>query len=89
LYTIISRSREGGRTDLYPDSIDDLMTIKDFKRVAYGKGSNNGFDPFADYLSDDVPERTEIVFQLIILERQIDFILHNYGVQDQRIVDFF
>lgn len=92
LEQIIVASEKGGRTDLSPDSgtIEKLLAIDEFKK-AYegGREGNEGFYAFQNYIGQDVPEYQEIVFCFHILSKQIDFVLHNVSITDQRVFDFF
>jgi len=40
-------------------------------------------------MSDDTPEFQEIVLNLELLAKQIEFVLHNYTIDDEYLFDFF
>ena len=40
-------------------------------------------------MSDDTPELREILLNLELLAKQVEFVLHNYTMDDDRIFDFF
>lgn len=92
LYQIIFASQKGGRHDISQDTetVDKLMTAEGFKATfEAGSEGDEGFYAFQNQMSDDVPEFREIVLNLQILSNQIDYVLHNYTIQDQNLFDFF
>ena len=94
LHEIISASQKGGRTDLM---IVDSCTIKrllttDGFREAFegGKEGHEGFYAFRNYMSkEDVPEYREIIINLQVLSKEIDYVLHNCPIKDEKIFGFF
>ena len=94
LYEIISASCNGGRTDLEADgeTVGRLLTIEGFQeafRTRKNQQGNEGFSAFLNYIEQDVPEYREIVLNLQIISKQIDFLLQNYPIHDQQVFDFF
>ena len=94
LHEIISASQKGGRTDLMiVDSctIKKLLTIDGF-REAFEDGTegHEGFYAFRNYMSKgDVPEYREIIINLKVLSKEIDYVLHNYPIKNEKIFGFF
>ena len=92
LHQVIFASIKGGRQDLQLDqnTITNLMTIKGFKDAfSDGREANEGFYAFENQMSDDTPEFREIVLKLEMLEKQIEFVLDNYTIEDEKLFDFF
>ena len=94
LHEIISASRKGGRTDLVIGgkyTIKRLLTTDGFIEVFEGgREGHEGFYAFRNYMSKgDVPEYREIIINLKVLSKQIDYVLHNYPIKDEKIFDFF
>ncbi len=92
LYQVIFASREGGRTDLTPDSdtVEQLLTIDGFKDAFDGgREANEGIYAFLNRISEDVPEYQEIIWSLHVLSNQINYVLHNYPITDTNAFDFF
>jgi hypothetical protein len=92
LWQIVFASIRGGRSDLTTsvDEVDRLMRIDAFK-VAFegGREANEGFYAFENQMSEDTIEFREIILSLQVLSKQIDYVLHNYAIDDARIFDFF
>lgn len=92
LWQIIFASVKGGRHDLSTDldTVDRLMKPNEFK-VAFegGREADEGFYAFENQMSHDTPEFREIVLNLQMLSKQIEFVLHNYNIEDQALFDFF
>lgn len=92
LYQVIFASQKGGRTDLSADSetVERLLTVDGFK-AAFDSGSegHEGFYAFRNYIGDDVHEYRQIILNLQILAKQIDYILHNYPLTDEKLFNFF
>ncbi|OWU86545.1 hypothetical protein ATO6_07085 [Oceanicola sp. 22II-s10i] len=83
---------KGGRTDLdaSPDTINKLLSVEGFKEsFSGGREADEGFYAFENQMSDDTPEFQDIVLNLEILARQIEFVLHNQTIDDQNLFDFF
>ncbi|MFP3457377.1 hypothetical protein R0J89_14070, partial [Psychrobacter sp. SIMBA_152] len=92
LYNVVFASIKGGRVDLKasPDTIENLLTVQGFKDTFSGGGqANEGFYAFENQMSDDTPEFREIVLNLEVLAEQIQFVLHNYSMDDENLFDFF
>ena len=92
LYQVIIASQKGGRHDLQADTetIDRLMTVEGFKAAFDGgRESDEGFYAFANQMSDDTPEFREILLNLELLAKQVEFVLHNYTMDDNHPFDFF
>lgn len=93
LSEVISASRNGGFDDLVNDheTIQKLLTIDGFKEVFLKdyENSDQGYYSFLNYIDEDCPELHNIVLNLQILRRQIEFILYNYPVEDRRAFGFF
>lgn len=92
LWEVIFASQKGGRRDLQADldTIDALMTVEGF-RVAFeeGREADEGFYAFQNQMSDDTTEFRAIKLNLEIMAKQIDYVLHNYTIEDQKVFDFF
>lgn len=92
LYQVVFASQKGGRTDLQPsqDTIKNLMTVEGFKAsFSAGRAADEGFYAFQNQMSDDTYEFREIVLNLELLAKQIEFVLHNYTMEDEHLFDFF
>lgn len=92
LYQIIFASQKGGRNDLSAntETVEQLLTVGGF-RSAFKDGheSHEGFYAFCNGISGDASEYQEIILNLSLLSKQIDFVLHNYPIIDAKIFDFF
>lgn len=92
LYQVAFASQKGGRRDLQADTrtIDRLMTIDGFKQAFEGGSKGDeGFYAFANQMSDDTQEFRQILLNLELLAKQVEFVLHNYTMDDNRLFDFF
>lgn len=94
LHEIISASRKGGRTDLKrvdSDTIKRLLTTDGFREAFEGgEEGDEGFYAFQNYMSkEDVPEYREIIINLQVLSKEIDYVLHNCPIKDEKIFGFF
>lgn len=92
LYQVVSASMKGGRRDLHADTetIDRLMTVEGFKAMFEGgREADEGFYAFENQMSDDTPEFRQILLNLGLLAKQVEFVLHNYTMDDDRLFDFF
>ncbi len=88
---IVFASQKGGRNDLDTSSefIESLLDLKKFKAVfGNGRESNEGYYAFANQMSDRTPEFEEIILNLNFLQKQIEYILQNYTIEDQEAFDF-
>lgn len=92
LYQVVFASVKGGRDDLEADSetIARLMTPDGFREAFQnGREAHEGFYAFANQMSDDTLEFREIILHLEMLAKQIEFILHNYTIDNKELFDFF
>jgi hypothetical protein len=92
LWAVVHASVKGGRRDLTADfeTIEKLMMPGAFKEAFQGgREGDEGFYAFANQMSDDTPEFRLIVQNLQMLSKQIEFVLHNYNIRDQKAFDFF
>ena len=92
LWAVVHASIKGGRRDLSPDheTIQKLMIPSAFKAAFEGgREADEGFYAFENQMSDETPEFRRIVQNLQVLSRQIEFVLHNYNIEDQSVFDFF
>lgn len=92
LWAIVFASIKGGRNDLTPnlEFIESLMSPVAFKGAfAGGRESDEGFYAFANQMSSETPEFHQIVKNLTMLSKQIEFVLHNYSIEDSEIFDYF
>jgi hypothetical protein len=92
LREVIFASVKGGRHDLQADTetIATLMSVDGFRRAFDGgRESDEGFYAFENQMSDDTPEFRAIILNFEYLAKQIEFVLHNYTMNDQKIFDFF
>ncbi|WP_283961509.1 hypothetical protein [Sinorhizobium sp. 6-117] len=92
LYQVLFASIKGGRSDLQADhdTIETLMTTDGFKKAFQGgREADEGFYAFENQMSYDTPEFRRIILNLEMLVRQIEFVLHNYTMEDKELFDFF
>lgn len=92
LLQIIFASIKGGRNDLTTndDEVDKLMNAEAFKATfAHGREANEGFYAFKNQMSEETNEFREIILNMQILYKQIEYVLHNYTIEDQNVFDFF
>lgn len=92
LWQVIFASIKGGRRDLTTsvDEVDKLMEIENFKAAfSQGREADEGFYAFENQMNDETTEFREIVLNLQMLSKQIEFVLHNYAIDDQKAFDFF
>jgi hypothetical protein len=92
LWQVVFASVKGGRHDLSTDldTVERLMTPTGFKAAFDGgRQADEGFYAFQNQMSEETPEFREIVLSLQMLSKQIEFALHNYSVDDQKLFDFF
>ena len=54
-----------------------------------GKESTEGYYAFQNVMNYENQHFDEIIVNLEILQKQIEFVLHNYTIEDQSIFDFF
>jgi len=92
LWQIVFASIKGGRADLTTnvEEVDKLMGVENFKAAfSHGREADEGFYAFENQMSDETCEFREIVLNLQMLSKQIEFVLHNYAMDDQKAFDFF
>ncbi|MEX0924110.1 MAG: hypothetical protein WDZ84_15190 [Rhodovibrionaceae bacterium] len=92
LLQVVFASINGGRSDLRADqdTIEELMTIKGFREAFSGGGeAHEGFYAFENQMSSDSPEFRKIILHLERLAKQIEFVLYNYTINDERIFGYF
>jgi len=92
LWAVVQSSIKGGRRDLSPTSefVESLTSPAAFKEAFEdGRESDEGFYAFENQMSDETPEFRQIVQRLMMLSKQIEFVLHNYSIEDQEVFDFF
>ncbi len=92
LWQVVFASIKGGRHDLTTsvEEVDKLMDVEKFKAAfAHGHEADEGFYAFENQMSDETIEFREIVLNLQMLSKQIEFVLHNYAMDDQKAFDFF
>jgi hypothetical protein len=91
IWQIVFASQKGGREDLETTSefVESLLDLEKFKTVfRNGRESNEGYYAFENQMSDRTPEFDAIVLNLLFLQKQIEYILQNYTIQDQKAFDF-
>lgn len=92
LFSVVQASRQGGRHDLVPDDelMEELLTPHGFKKAFEGgRESDEGFYAFENQMHEDNWEFRQIMLNLQMLSKQIDFLLQNYSVENQDAFDFF
>lgn len=92
LYQVIFASIKGGRHDLQADTdtIGKLMTPEGFKAAFDGgQEANEGFYAFANQMTEETIEYRQIILELEMLAKQIEFVLHSYTLDDERVFGFF
>ncbi len=92
LWQVILASINGGRKDISTDTdtFDKICTINGFREI-FLKGSegDEGFYAFRNYISDDVPEYREIILNLKILAKEIEYVLYNLSFYNSALFAFF
>lgn len=92
LFSIIYASIKGGREDLDASfELVERLTLPSAFREAFQHGSeaDEGFYAFESQMSSETPEFRAIVKNLSMLSQQVEFVLHNYTIEDQEVFDFF
>lgn len=92
LYSVIFASQKGGRRDLKADfeTVEKLMTPLGFRDVfEKGREADEGFYAFENQMSDRTWEFQQIVLSLEMLSKQVEYLLHNFEIEDQKAFDFF
>ena len=91
-YQIVHASRRGGRLDLHADSetIEKILTLSGFRELFEGgREADEGWYAFANAITPESWEYKEIALSLRMLDRQVDYLLHNYNFTDANAFDFF
>jgi hypothetical protein len=92
LWQIVFASTKGGRHDLSTgvDEVEKLLDVVAFK-TAFGGGreATEGFYAFQNQMDEKTSEFLEIILNLEILAKQIEYVLSHYAIDDQNIFDFF
>jgi hypothetical protein len=92
LWAIVHASIKGGRRDLTPsvELVESLISPAAFKKAFEGGSeADEGFYAFENQMDEETPEFRQIVQNLTVLSKQIEFALHNYSIEDQEVFDFF
>ncbi|HAP10599.1 MAG TPA: hypothetical protein DEA80_09475 [Afipia sp.] len=92
LWQIVFASIKGGRHDLSTslDEVERLLDVNAFKAAfEHGRESNDGFYAFENQMDDKTSEFLEIILNLEILAKQIEYVLSHYAIDNQNIFDFF
>lgn len=92
LWAVVQASIKGGRRDLVPDAetVERLMSASGFRNAfKHGREADEGFYAFENQMREDTPEFRTIVRNLQMLSKQIEFLLHNYVIEDQAVFDYF
>lgn len=92
LLAVVVASKKGGRHDLSTDhdSLQKLMLPEGFKTAFEdGREADEGFYAFENQMSDDTWEFRQIILNLRMLAKQIEYLLHNFEMEDQTHFDFF
>jgi len=92
LWAIVDASKEGGRHDLIPsvEFVESLTSPSAFKSsFESGDEADEGFYAFENQMMHETPEFRQIIQRLTMLSKQIEFVLHNYSIDDQEVFDFF
>lgn len=92
LWAVIYASIKGGRKDFEPNGemIKKLMSPAGFKDAfEHGREADEGFYAFENEMSSNTFEFRKIILNLHMLSKQIEFLLHNYSMQNQEAFDFF
>lgn len=90
LWQVVFASRKGGRHDLstQTDDVDSLMELKAFQNTfENGKESTQGFYAFQNQMSGKTHEFEEIILNLKILQRQFEFLIDNYPIENGDALD--
>ena len=93
-HQIFWASVKGGRDDLREalfagtEAVESLMKVGSFRRLFEGgKEADEGWYAFENQMGPDSLEYREIILNLQIFQKQIDFVLHNYSGVDGRLFD--
>lgn len=92
LYQVVFASQKGGRHDLQADmdTIETLMTPAGFRQAFDGgREADEGYYAFANEMSDGTEEYRQIILNLEMLAKQVEYVLHNYTMEDEGLFGFF
>lgn len=92
LKDVISASINGGRYDLQidHDTVENLMTVWGFEATFKGgERGHEGFYAFRNHMSGDALEYRDILIDLHMLSREIDFLLNNIEMHNEDLFIFF
>lgn len=92
LQQVIHASIKGGRSDLEAscEEIERLMDPNEFRATFRdGREGHEGFYAFMNQMSDNTPEFQEIILNLKMLSKQIEFVIHNLSFDDESLFGFF
>ena len=92
LRQVVFSSIAGGRHDLTTDTkeVERLMEVDAFKAAfAHGREADEGFYAFENQMMEETYEFRQIILSLSVLSKQIEYVLHNYAIEDQKVFDFF
>lgn len=91
LCQVIQASIKGGRDDLATDkdAFERLLTFDGFRNAFQGgREANEGFYAFENHISDDVQEYSEIIFNLKLLSKEINYVVQNYTFERDEVYTF-
>lgn len=91
LFNVLSASIKGGREDLELtyDVIDELSDPQKFRSKFEGRREGDeGFYAFENQMSDETYEFREIIFNLGILSRHLNFLMHNFPFRDDELFQY-
>ena len=61
------------------------MEVDEFRaKFAHGREADEGFYAFENQMSGETHEFREIILSFRVLSKQIEYVLHNYGIEDQK-----
>lgn len=92
LWAIVHASVKGGRRDLIPsvEFVESLMSPPKFRNAFEGgREADEGFYAFENQMNHETSEFFQIVRNLRMLSKHVEFILHNYSIENQEVFDFF
>lgn len=92
LWAIVHASIKGGRDDIDPsyEFVESLIYPVAFRKAfENGREADEGFYAFENQMSYETPEFRQIVRNLTMLSKQVEFVLHNFTIHDQKVFDFF
>jgi len=90
LHALVSASIKGGRDDLElsGESIDRLMSPEGFRKsFEHGHEADEGIYAFSNYIQNNENEFREIIFELRLIARQLEYVLNNCDISDDKLFD--